>query len=329
MSCITSDVNLVLERLSMGDIAAIPTETVYGLAADAFSDSAIKKVFSTKKRPIDHPLIMHIAPEWDLTQWVSHIPDYAYALMESFWPGPLTLILPIKLGAINPLITGGQTSIAIRAPNHAVAQELLLKFKKPLVAPSANPFGKISPTTAHHVRHGFPTNDFLILDGGRCSVGVESTIVCALGPLTYAIVRPGIIDEEKIAATTSLKGLSLVKNARVPGGLSSHYQPEKKLYYLDDIGQASSWLDKAKALPYVLTFSKNYRGPYASLYEFPDSSEDAAYELYYRLRIADQSEADFILIELPPKGQAWFVIRERILKAGTLMSLIEERQYVT
>lgn len=329
MSCITSDVNLVVQRLSMGDIAAIPTETVYGLAADAFADSAIEKVFSTKKRPIDHPLIMHISPQWDLTQWVSHIPDYAYALMESFWPGPLTLILPIKSGAISPLITGGQTSIAIRAPNHTVTQELLLKFGKPLVAPSANPFGKISPTTAQHVKQGFPTNDFLILDGGRCSVGVESTIVSALESLTYEIARPGIIDEEKIAATISLKARSGAKNLRVPGGLSSHYQPEKKLYYVDDIGQASHWLNKADVYPYVLTFSQHYRGPYVFLYEFPDRSEDAAYELYYRLRLADQSEADFILIELPPKGQGWFVIRERILKAGRPMSLIEESLFVT
>jgi L-threonylcarbamoyladenylate synthase len=316
MSCITNDVNRVVERLSMGDIAAIPTETVYGLAADAFSASAIKKVFSTKNRPIDHPLIMHIAPEWDLTPWVSHIPDYAYALMESFWPGPLTLILPIKPGAINPLIIGGQTSLAIRAPNHDVAQELLLKFGKPLVAPSANPFGKISPTTAHHVKQAFPTQEFLILDGGRCRVGVESTIVSALESYTYQIARPGLIDEEKIAAMTSLKPRFGANNARVPGGLSSHYQPEKKLYYVDDIGQAASWLEKVKASPYVLTFSKNYRGPCVSCYEFPDGREDAAYELYYRLRVADQSEARFILIELPPKAQAWFVIRERILKAG-------------
>lgn len=323
MSCITSDVNLVIERLCFGDIAAIPTETVYGLAADAFSDSAIKKVFATKKRPIDHPLIMHVAPQWDLTQWVSHIPDYAYTLMESFWPGPLTLILPTKPGAINPWITGGQTSIAIRAPNHAVAQELLLKFGKPLVAPSANPFGKISPTTAQHVKDCFPMHDFLILDGGRCTVGVESTIVSALESLTYEIARPGIIDEEKIAATIPLKGLSGVKKLRVPGGLSSHYQPEKKLYYVDDISQALHWFDTVKASPYVLTFSQNYRGPYVSLYEFPDSSEGAAYELYYRLRIADQSEADFILIELPPKDEAWLVIREKILKAGSPMRLME------
>lgn len=321
MSSITKDVNLVVERLNMGEIAAIPTETVYGLAADAFSDLAIKKVFATKKRPVDHPLIMHVAPEWDLTQWVSHIPDYAYALIESFWPGPLTLILPIKSGAVNSLITGGQTSIAIRSPNHPVAQEVLLKFGKPLVAPSANPFGKISPTTAQHVQHGFPTDDFLILDGGRCSVGVESTIVSALNPLSYEIARPGIIGEDKIAVITSLKALHASENLRVPGKLATHYQPEKKLYYVEDINQAALWLDKTNASPYVLTFSVNYRGPHVSVYEFPHNSEDAAYELYYRLRIADQSEADFILIELPPNDQAWLVIRERILKAGQPMRL--------
>ena len=322
MSYITSDVNCVIERLSMGDIAAIPTETVYGLAADAFSDSAIKKVFSIKKRPIDHPLIMHIAPQWDLTQWVSHLPDYAYALMESFWPGPLTLILPIKSGAINPLITGGQTSIAIRAPHHVVAQELLLKFGKPLVAPSANQFGKISPTTAQHVKDSFPVDDFLILDGGRCSVGVESTIVSALEPLTYQIARPGIIDEEQLAAVTLRKANVGAKNVRAPGGLSSHYQPEKKLYYFEDIGQVASWFDKANALPYVLTFSQNYQGPYSSRYVFPDRSEGAAYELYYRLRMADQSDAEFILIELPPAAPEWLVIRERILKAGVPLALL-------
>lgn len=324
MSYITSDVNRVIERLNMGDIAAIPTETVYGLAADAFSDSAIKKVFSTKNRPIDHPLIMHIAPQWDLTQWVSHIPDYAYALIESFWPGPLTLILPIKSGAINPLITGGQTSIAIRAPNHTVAQELLLKFGKPLVAPSANPFGKISPTTAQHVKHSFPADDFLILEGGRCSVGVESTIVSALEPLTYQIARPGIIDEEQLAAVTLRKANVGAENVRVPGGLSSHYQPEKKLYYFDDIGQVPSWFDKAKALPYVLTFSQHYQGPYSSRYVFPDRGEDAAYELYHRLRMADQSDADFILIELPPVALEWLVIRERILKAGISLASMKK-----
>lgn len=316
MSEITNDLNLVIEKLSLGDIAAIPTETVYGLAADAGSESAIKKVFTTKNRPMDHPLIMHVAPEWDLTQWVSHIPDYAYALMASFWPGPLTLLLSMKAGAINPWVTGGQTTVAIRAPHHPLAAELLLRFGKPLVAPSANPYGKISPTTAQHVKHSFPKDDFLILEGGRCRVGVESTIVSALDPLTYEIVRHGILGESQMATIATRNGLPETQKVRAPGGLLSHYQPEKTLYYLEDITDILSWFDSAMTPPYVLTFSKNYRGPSMFLYEFPERSEDAAFELYYRLRIADQSEADCILIELPPKDSAWLAIRERILKAG-------------
>jgi len=321
MSRITKDINLVLKSLKLGDIAAIPTETVYGLAADAFSETAIKKVFSTKNRPIDHPLIMHIAPEWDLTQWVSQIPDYAYYLMEYFWPGPLTLILPIKPGAISPLITGGQNSVAIRAPNHTMTKELLLQFGKPLVAPSANPYGKISPTTAEHVKHSFPNSDFLILDGGRCSIGLESTIVSALEPLKYEIARSGLIDEVQIENITSLKSFAGTNNLKAPGKLLTHYQPEKLLYYFDNNEKLSNYLLPGKTLPYVLTFSKNYQGPYLSIYEFPNKSEDAAYEFYYRLRIADQSEADNILIELPPNGPSWFTIREKIIKAGRPIGL--------
>lgn len=314
MSHITNDINLVLKRLSNEEIAAIPTETVYGLAADAFSDSAIKKVFSTKKRPINHPLIMHIAPQWDLTQWVSYIPDYAYKLMKAFWPGPLTLILPVKSGAISPLITGGQNSIAIRAPNHEITQELLLQFGKPLVAPSANPFGKISPTTAQHVQDSFPADDFVILNGGRCAIGVESTIINALDPFSYQIARPGIITEAIIAKKTLCKSQPIAKNIRFSGGLPSHYQPEKNLYYIDNIKQAFGFFKKTNVVPYILTFSNNYPSSFLYTYQFPKTSKDSAYELYYRLRMADQSDADFILIELPPNDPIWLVIREKILK---------------
>jgi len=325
MSEITTNIDVVLNKLRDGDIAAIPTETVYGLAADASSDSAIKKVFATKKRPRNHPLIMHIAPQWDITEWVSHIPDYAYAFMQAYWPGPLTLLLPIKSGAINPLITGGQTSIAIRAPDHAITTHLLLKFGKPLVAPSANPYGKISPTTAQHVKNSFPKDDFFILDGGRCRVGVESTIINALNPLSFEISRPGIINEEQLLAVASLNPTQSTTHIRVPGGTANHYQPEKKLYYVENIAKATPWLDNAETKPYVLTFSKNHQGPSISHYEFPENSDAAAYELYYRLRIADQSEAGFIVIELPPNDPAWLTIRERILKAGSPMNLNQKQ----
>jgi L-threonylcarbamoyladenylate synthase len=319
MSFITHDMACIIERLNRGDIAAIPTETVYGLAADASSSNAINQVFATKQRPLHQPLIMHIAPHWDLTQWVSCIPDYVYALMESFWPGPLTFILPIKSGAVNPLITGGQDTVAIRAPKHAMTQDLLNKLGKPLVAPSANPFGKISPTTAEHVKHSFPLHDFLILDGGRCSVGVESTIISALQPESYHVLRHGSLDEKQLGLIAPLKPMAHASSLRVPGGPSIHYQPEKKLYYAHDITKIADYVRQNQVLPYVLTFSQPYSDPHVGHYQFPQRVEEAAYELYYRVRIADRSVADCIVIELPPKTAAWFAVREKIIKAGQPM----------
>ena len=322
MSWITNDLNLVIEKLSTEDIVAIPTETVYGLAAAADSDHAIRKVFATKRRPIDHPLIMHIAPEWDITQWVAFIPDYAYRLMETFWPGPLTLVLPTKPNCINPLISGGQSSIAIRAPDHPLAQTILLELGKPIVAPSANPYGKVSPTTALHVQQSFPHHDFFILDGGRCSIGLESTIVSALLPHDYQILRHGMVHEAQIATLLSRLSVESTTNIRVPGRVLTHYQPQKILYYAENLEKVMHDLKQDKILPFVFTFltSINDDEPYAYCYQFPSQSEAAAYEFYYRLRIADQSDADCILIELPPKTQAWSAILEKIVKAGKLMS---------
>jgi len=316
MPQITNDLNHILERLRTNDIAAIPTETVYGLAADAESETGIHKVFTTKQRPLNHPLIMHILPTWDLTAWVSYIPDYAYALMSAFWPGPLTLIFALKPGAISPLVTGGQASIALRAPNHALTQTLLQQLGKPLVAPSANPFGKISPTTALHVKDSFPHDDFLILDGGRCSVGVESTIISALAPEGYQLLRHGVINSQQITAI-SKPSIAPPASIRAPGLLATHYQPEKKVFYVKDFSQINHFIAK-HTLPYVLTFSKNWPTAKSIAYQFPDNADVAAYELYYRLRIADQSNAACILIELPPERIEWMAIREKIQKAGTL-----------
>ena len=151
MSFITEDINIIVKRLEQGDIAAIPTETVYGLAADFSNTEAIKKVFHTKNRPADHPLIMHILPDWDIRNWVVDIPDSAWPLMQKYWPGPLTLIFKVKPGKVSPLVTGSQDTVAIRAPNHPLTKTILKLFGRPLVAPSANPFERLSPTTAEHV----------------------------------------------------------------------------------------------------------------------------------------------------------------------------------
>ena len=316
MSIITQNIDAAIARLRNADIVAIPTETVYGLAGNADNETAIKKIFALKNRPLNHPLIMHIAKNCDLTKWAVSIPDYAETLMSQFWPGPLTLVFHCKPDSVSPLITGGQTTIAIRCPQHPVAQSLLSALDFPLVAPSANPFGKISPTTAAHVQHSFQKESLLILDGGRCNVGIESTIVAATNPEGYQILRHGMVDEHALHVLLPNKQLINTSTIRVPGKLNTHYQPEKPLYCFENKEQLIQFCElNTKA--YVLSFNKNHELNNNEGYQLPDNPQDLAYELYYQLRRADQSSATMIAIELPPNEEAWEGVRERILKAST------------
>ncbi len=316
MSTITTNIELALSRLRQGDIVAIPTETVYGLAGNAEDESAIRKIYALKKRPLNHPLIMHVAENWDLSQWVTTIPDYAHKLMTHFWPGPLTLVMSSQIDKVSPLVTGGQETIALRCPKHPIAQALLQQLGFPLVAPSANPFGKISPTTAEHVRHSFREDELLILDGGRCQIGIESTIVAATNPQGYEILRHGLIDE--IAIDSVLPGMHVKSESsiKVPGNLKHHYQPEKPLYYFTDSTALNKFCQQINEPVYRISFAKLV-GKNSKLYhQLPNSPEQTAYELYYQLRQADQSEATLIAIELPPDNRHWQGIKERIIKAG-------------
>ena len=310
MSQITNDLNLAIARLNNQDVVAIPTETVYGLAADATCEPAIRKVFTLKQRPIDHPLIMHIAPEWDLNNWAINIPAYAKQLIQLYWPGPLTLVLQMRKGAINPLVTGGQDTLAIRVPSHPIALELIRRFGKPIVAPSANLFGKISPTTAKHVAESFINQDVLVLNGDRCVVGIESTIVLATKPHEYKILRPGIIDELQLNTATNIALDNTTSKIRVSGALKHHYQPEKILYYVEYgtvIAQAPD--------EFLLHFSAHSTTNFS--FKFDLNPQQVAHELYYQLRKADESNVERIIIELPPNTKIWQALRDRIMKASS------------
>lgn len=321
MSLITPNLTLVLDALKRGEVAAIPTETVYGLAADATNDAAVRQIYALKKRPLNHPLILHVSQQADLTRWVRVIPDYAQQLIKKFWPGPLTLVLPCRLDTVNPLITGGQTTIAIRAPNHPLIQDLLSQLDFPLVAPSANQFGKVSPTTAQHVQESFKEHELLILDGGRCVVGIESTIVDATHEEGYRILRHGLIDKTMLAL--ALPGLELTndqsqQSIRVSGNLKTHYQPEKPLYYYTNLQDAKQFCAQHPST-YLLTMEHYQQSPPLSAPSHHALSNDPAqfaYELYYQLRAADQTDCAVILIELPPNSPSWQGARERIMKAG-------------
>lgn len=320
MPFITTNIDLVLHDLQEGKPVAIPTETVYGLAAPINNEQAIKAVFTMKNRPFNHPLIIHVAQNWNLSQWTKDIPIYTQQLIKKFWPGPLTVVLNCKPDQINPLITGGQSTVAIRCPAHPLAQDLLVKLGIPLVAPSANPFGKVSPTTALHVYESFNDKELTILDGGRCTVGIESTIIDASQEEGYQILRHGLIDEKAIAEVISVPLLHVENTIRVPGKLDSHYQPQKMLYYFADYETLTHFCQKNAGEVYVIARKQPVgvnENHFHLLEQYP---EKAAFDLYYQLRKADVSTARFIAIELPPANGAWQGVRERILKAGTLYS---------
>jgi L-threonylcarbamoyladenylate synthase len=318
MPLITKEIDQAVHELRKGKPVAIPTETVYGLAAPINNEEAIKAVFAIKNRPLNHPLIVHVAAHWDLSQFVSYIPDYAQKFIDHFWPGPLTLVLSCTKEQINPLINGGQTTVAIRCPAHPVAQKLLNKLQIALVAPSANPFGKISPTTAVHVQESFPNQEFTILDGGRCSLGIESTIVDATHPDHYQILRHGLINEQALAAVTTASLYSHQNTIRVPGKLESHYQPNKTLYYFTTYTQLAEFCQHSTDRVYVIASQKPSKVLDKNYQAFSKDPKIAAFNLYFQLRKADDSDAQYILIELPPVEDLWRGVRERILKAGSL-----------
>lgn len=317
MPLITSDITLTVQNLQAGKPVAIPTETVYGLAAPINNEAAIRAVYAMKERPLNHPLIIHVAADWDLSTLVSHIPNYAKKLIAHFWPGPLTLVFPCKENQINPLINGGQRSVAIRCPAHPLAQKLLDELQIPLVAPSANPFGKISPTTALHVQESFPEKELIILDGGRCSVGIESTIIDATHPETYQILRHGLITEETIAQIIMTPALPTQNSIRVPGKLDSHYQPQKTLYYFEALDKLNLFCKERANKVYVIAHKQPMYVLNEHYYPLAQQPADAAFDLYYQLRKADTSNAQCIAIELPPDQEHWQGIRERIIKAGS------------
>ncbi|MGQ3887994.1 L-threonylcarbamoyladenylate synthase [Legionella sp. CNM-1927-20] len=313
MSTITKNIDEAIIELKAGNLVAIPTETVYGLAGSAEDEAAILKIFALKKRPINHPLIMHVAKNSDLTRWATSIPAYVQKLIDTFWPGPLTIVLNCQPNAVNPLITGNQKTVAIRCPKHPVTQSLLEALNFPLVAPSANPFGKISPTTALHVQHSFSNQHLLILDGGRCEVGIESTIVDATSPTHYQILRHGLIDEQSIQEAVAIEIAKDERDIRVSGRLLTHYQPDKPLYCFS----AAHELDHLLSLypnAYIFSFSKDLNLNRPFYYQFSLNPKEVAYELYYQLRHADNSQVSTILVELPPEEKIWKGIKERLLK---------------
>lgn len=323
-----ASVQRAAEALRAGELLGLPTETVYGLAADADQDAAVAQIFAAKGRPGDHPLIVHVADAKDVDHYAQHVPDFARALLQRFWPGPLTLILPRRPG-VAAAAAGGQDSIGLRCPAHPLAHALLLAARERgvhgVAAPSANQFGRVSPTTAAHVQGEFG-EALLILDGGACAVGIESTIVdCTRG--APVLLRPGRITREQIEAVS---GQRLRDKAeldapapRASGTLEAHYAPRAKVRLMEgkalqtalevlgqdfDGGRATIAV-YARSLLHVPSVKLLYR-------RMPDDAAAAAQQLFAALRDFDDQGVGLIWVEQPPAGSEWEGVRDRLQRAA-------------
>ena len=317
--------------LRAGDIVGMPTETVYGLAADALDPTAVKKIFAAKGRPADHPLIVHLPSAEHLPQWAAAIPKDVLALARAFWPGPLTLILR-RTPEVPDEVTGGQDTVGLRVPAHPVALALLRAFDGGLAAPSANRFGRISPTTAAHVHEELGERVALILDGGACEVGIESTILDFSRDVPE-ILRPGAIGPEDIARVIGRRPRvrgeieqppadeagSASPAPRVSGALAAHYAPRTPLRLVepallaDEAAALAGEGSRVAVLAHSTSDPADARLSWRSL-----PAEPAAYAqgLYASLRALDAVGADFILIEALPGGPGWRAVADRLGRAA-------------
>lgn len=307
-------------RLCRGDIVALPTETVYGLGADATNPAAVARIFAAKGRPADHPLIVHLAPEASLDDWAIDIPDAARKLAKAFWPGPLTMILK-KSPRVPAIVTGGQDSVGLRCPSHPMAQALLREFAKigsgAVAAPSANRFGHVSPTTAQHVRDEFGP-DLLVLDGGACEVGLESTIV-DLSRGSPVLLRPGAVTRGQLAGV--LGAAPQDRDAQAPrasGTLAAHYAPRTPLV-LVEAGEVEARVRAAAAEGKQAAVLARGRPPTplaAFGHSAPGDAAGYGHDLYANLRALDANGADLIVVEAPPAESAWEAVRDRLARAA-------------
>jgi L-threonylcarbamoyladenylate synthase len=308
---VTAEVRRAADILRAGGLVAFPTETVYGLGADASNPDAVARLYRVKGRPVEHPVIVHFDSMERALAWTRDVPDEAGILAERFWPGPLTLILRASEKA-KAFVTGGQPSVGIRIPSHPVAQALLKAFGGGLAAPSANRFGGVSPTTAAHVRDDLGSEVDLVLDGGPSEVGIESTIVDVSGA-RFSVLRPGHISLEQIEAALKAKSGAPQPSVRHSGGLQRHYAPRTPAR-LVPTHQLDKELARLGDRVAVLAFS---RPDERVDYWIRMSRDPALYatKLYAALRELDSAGCDQILVEAPPEVPEWAAVRDRLTRA--------------
>jgi L-threonylcarbamoyladenylate synthase len=314
------EIERAVALLRAGELVAFPTETVYGLGADAANPEAVAKIFVAKGRPADHPLIVHLPSAGHLARWAREVPAEAEQLVAAFWPGPLTLILKRQPG-VPDAVTGGQDTVGLRVPNHPLALELLAAFDGGVAAPSANRFGRISPTTAAHVREELGERVPLVLDGGACPVGIESTIL-DLSRGTPVLLRPGAIGAADIARVIGRMPEAAVPHAdapRVSGSLDAHYAPCTPLQLVSSDGLLFALRNALVAGEKVAVLAPTAQAISHDLVTWKQSPAEPAgfaHDLYASLRELDALGCVRILVQQPPAGEAWLAANDRLRRAA-------------
>lgn len=324
---LTAQIHDAAQRLAKGQLVAFPTETVYGLGADAANPEALAAIFTAKGRPTDHPVIVHVAPGADLSAWAAQVPPEAQALIDAFWPGPLTLILP-RAEQAPAAVSGGQNTIGVRCPAHPVAQALLKAFAQikgagaGVAAPSANRFGQVSPTQAQHVRDEFPDlspQELYILAGGNADVGIESTIVDVSRleqGVPPQVLRPGHITAAQLAEVLNAPVVSAFEQTdssapRVSGSLKAHYAPRTPLYLVSAAQIAALAPQSAVVVRLDATVP-----PGLASYQAPIMPQLYASQLYSMLRELDRQGHEVIYVQQPPQQESWAAVNDRLSRAA-------------
>ncbi|MCU0975995.1 MAG: L-threonylcarbamoyladenylate synthase [Steroidobacteraceae bacterium] len=310
-----ADIAAAASILRNGGLVAFPTETVYGLGADASNPAAVARIYAAKGRPASHPVIVHIASAAEVPRWAREFPEAARRLAAAFWPGPLTLVLPRAEGVADA-VTGGQDTVALRVPGHPIALALLAAFGGGIAAPSANRYGKVSPTRAAHVRSEFGATIDCVLEGGDCAVGLESTIV-SLVDGEPRLLRPGGIPRERIEAVIGPMAGSGADAPRVPGSVKSHYAPAAALELLE-AGTLDARVRGLRAEDRIAVLSRRDApaGFGGRWFRMPADPAGYGHELYAALRELDAGGAARILVEQVPPGPGWEAVEDRLARAA-------------
>ena len=319
------EIETAVQALRDGELVAFPTETVYGLGANAQDPAAVRKIFEAKGRPTTHPVIVHIDSPRFLHRWVREVPEAATRLAERFWPGPLTMVLP-RASNVHDILTGGQDTVAVRVPAHPMAQQLLTAFGGGIAAPSANRYGRLSPTRAEHVRDELGDAVRIVLDGGECQIGLESTIIAFDGASVH-LLRPGAVTAGQMREVLGEALLSApLGSPRVPGSTPSHYSPQTPMRIvpsgqIDMQAAASSGGGRRIA---VLAQRQPLRAHASATWiNAGRRPEQYAHDLYANLRTLDKAACQEILVQEVPADERWDAVRDRIARAASGISVAD------